>query len=74
LHEYITRLEMHDGIVHRHVDFTRHHYRIINAVGPMVTGCNAGLKFDDPEHRPIFNSSSDLASSFIFSIFDEMDW
>src|SRR5215831_14317034 len=64
---------MHDGIVHFHVDFPRHHYRVINAVGPVVAGCDAGLKFDDPEHRPISNGGADLAGSFIFAIFGEMD-
>src|SRR5262244_2304329 len=73
LHEHITRLEMHDGIVHLHVDFTRHHHRVINAVGPVVAGCNAGLKFDDPEHRPISDGGADLSGSFVFTICGEMD-
>jgi hypothetical protein len=39
LHEHIPRLEMHDGLVHLHVDFPRHD-RVINAVGPEVLlGC-----------------------------------
>src|SRR5215831_17562846 len=74
LYEHITRLEMHEGIVHLHVDFARHHHRVINAVGPMVTGCDAGLKFDDPEHRPISDGGADLSGSFVFAIFGEMDW
>jgi catechol 2,3-dioxygenase-like lactoylglutathione lyase family enzyme len=40
----------------------------------VVAGCDAGLKFDDPEHRPISDGGADLASSFVFAIFGEMDW
>src|SRR5437870_11739665 len=68
LHEHITRLEMHDRIVHFHVDFTRHHHRVINAVSPMIAGCSAGLKFNDPEHGAICDSGADVARPLIFVI------
>src|SRR5262249_5551742 len=73
LHKYITRLEMHDGIIHLHVNFARHHHSIINAIGPMVTGSGARLKFDDAEHRAICDGGPDLSRSFVLAIFDEMD-
>ena len=73
LYKHITRLEMHHSIVHFHIDFARQHHRVINAVGPMITGCSTGLKFDDPEHGAIFDGGADLARPLIFAVFREMD-
>jgi hypothetical protein len=53
LNEHVPRLEMHDGIIHLHVDFPRHDHRVINAVGPMVAGCDTGLIFDNPKYRSL---------------------
>ncbi len=61
LHEHVPGFEMHDGLVHLHVDFPRHDHRVINAVGPMVEGRDPRLIFDDPEHRAILDGGADRA-------------
>src|SRR5262245_46859962 len=73
LNEHVPRLEMHDGIIHLHVDFPPHDHRVINAVGPMVAGCDTGLIFDNPKYRAVFDGGADLKRALIFTVFFEMD-